>query len=190
MQFTAKMQKALCHFAAYRNKTKAYRHAYDTDNMSDATIRHEAWLIFEHPIMAQAVAQMDAVAAATVKIDAAWVLERLARLADFNINKFIEHDADTGKAVYNFTEATDRDWYCISEYSTKMITKADGDLHNVEDVKLKAHCKLKALALCGKHTNVGAFVDRLEVSGTLGIAQLNTDEYKQARKEMLGGDDC
>lgn len=187
--FTAKMQDALQHFAVQRNKAAAYRHAYDTSAMASATIQHEAHLLFKHPLMAAAVSSMQAVAAATVKIDAVWVLKRAALLADFNINKFI-HVESSGIAVYDFSEATDDDWYCISEYTVKGLVRRSDNTYMVDEIKIKATCKLQALKLVGQHIAVGAFKDQLELTGALGIAQISTGEYKAARQEMLNEDEC
>jgi len=90
-------------------------------------------------------------------IDAQWVLKRAALLADFNIRKFLKVD-DIGNAVYNFKDATDDDWYCISEYTVDNVFKGSGeDVYEVERIKLKAFDKLKALDLVGRHVKVKAF---------------------------------
>lgn len=100
----------------------------------------------------------------TLQIDALWVLKRAALLADFNINKFIR--VNNGEAVYDFSEATEDDWYCIQEYVTdSSFVKGEMGLVPVEKVRLKSYDKLRALELVGKHINVGAFKDKLELSG-------------------------
>lgn len=100
-----------------------------------------------------------------MRIDAAWVLKRAALLADFNIKKFIKVD-HLGTAVYDFTDATDDDWYCIHEYVTESsFIKGDLGLMPVDKVKLKTYDKLRALELVGKHIDIGAFKDKLELSG-------------------------
>jgi hypothetical protein len=99
-----------------------------------------------------------------LQIDALWVLKRAALLADFNINKFIK--VSGGDAVYDFSTATDDDWYCIQEYVTdSSFVKGEMGLVPVEKVRLKSYDKLRALELVGKHINVGAFKDKLEISG-------------------------
>ena len=188
--FTDKMGATLAAYAKCRNKTRAYRSVYDCTNCNPQTVRRDAYELFRHPLMVQAVAQMEATAAATIKIDAAWVLKRAALLADFNIEKFICID-EAGVAVYDFSEATDDDWYCISEYTVDIIWKGSGDRkYEVERVKLKSESRIRALELCGKHVDVQAFREQIEHSGIMGIAQLSTDEYKEARQTMLADDDC
>ena len=191
-QFTAKMQNALAHYAKdpTRNKVAAYSHAYDCSNMQKQTIAVKACELFNHPLMAQAVSQLLATAAVQVKIDAAWVLKRASLLANFNINRFIKKQTD-GTAVYDFSTATDDDWYCISEYTVDTIVKGKGqDAYEVDRVKLKGTCKLRALELVGKHTEVQAFKEQIEHTGAMAFTQLNAEEFRQARRDMIKEDDC
>lgn len=157
-QLSPKMRKALDFYAKDPNKSKreAYRHGYNAYKMSDKVAAVRANELFKHPLMVEAVESMNKAAAERNAIDASWVLNKLQLLAEFNINKFIVIRND--KAYYDFSKATDDDWYCISEYSRDTVTKAvAGDLVEVEKVKLKAACKLTALKLAGQHIGVGAF---------------------------------
>lgn len=101
------------------------------------------------------------------EIDALWVLKRAAKLANFNIEDFIVEE--DGKAYYDFRKATRDDWYCISEYTVKTIRGKGDSLIPVEEVKLKAYDKLRALELVGKHVDVAAFKERLEHSGRVEL---------------------
>lgn len=157
-QLSAKMRKALDFYAKDPKKSKreAYRHGYNAYKMADHVAAVRANELFHHPAMVEAVEAMNKAAAERNAIDASWVLNKLQLLAEFNINKFIVIRND--KAYYDFSKATDDDWYCISEYSRDTVTKAvAGDLVEVEKVKLKAACKLTALKLAGQHIGVGAF---------------------------------
>lgn len=100
----------------------------------------------------------------TLKIDTLWVLKRAALLADFNINDFIV--VKGGVAFYDFSKATKDDWYCISEYTNEQVMVEGGeDLIPANKVKIKPYDKLRALELVGKHVDVGAFKDKVELSG-------------------------
>ncbi len=190
-QFTAKMQKALAHYAAdeNRNKVAAYKSAYNTENMQKHVIAVKADELFKHPLMAQALMHMTATASEKVAIDAAWVLKRAALLADFNINRFITVQED-GTAVYDFSGATDDDWYCISEYTVETLTKRDvAGPYEVDKLKLKTFDKLRALELVGKHVHVQAFSEKVEHTGSVALGHLTMDEFKKARSEMLEEDD-
>lgn len=189
--FTQRHAVAFAHYAEHRIKSQAFAHATDTTGMDKRTIWREGWKLFAHPAMKQAIKQLDAEVYAKAGIDAAWVLERATRLADFDISKFIRVDDDTGTAVYDFSAATDDDWYCISEYTAdKVIKGAQDGKYEVERVKIKGHCKLRALELVGKHTAVQAFVEKVEHTGIIATVTMTTAEYKAARAEMLADDDC
>lgn len=193
-RLTPKKEKALSHYLKHRDVNAAYRSAYDCSGMTDRTIASRAYDLFADPVLKAIIESVQHATVAEVKeeikIDAKWVLERASRLADFNINRFIQID-DSGQAVYNFNDATDLDWYCISEYTYDRILKGPKDAtYPVEKVKLKANCKLKALELVGKHIDVAAFEERISVQGELATLDMNLEEYKQARREMIAEDDC
>lgn len=85
-----------------------------------------------------------------LKIDAFWILRRAALLADFNIKKFLRDDPN-GNAVYDFSTASDDDWYCISEFTVDEINRGSGnDVYDVDRIKLKAHDKIRALELVSR----------------------------------------
>ena len=157
-RMTERMLKALDYYAKDPKKCKsdAYRHGYNVTKLSNKVVTVRAAELFSHPLVAAAVEEMNAEAARLRSVDAAWVLAKLQLLAEFNINKFIVIRND--KAYYDFSKATDEDWYCITEYSRDTVTKAFGDsLIEVDKVKLKSACKLTALKLAGQHVGVGAF---------------------------------
>ncbi len=124
------------------------------------------------------------------RIDSEWVLKRARLLADFNIRKFITVTAN-GDAVYDFTEATDDDWYCIEEYTTEQAyRRTQGGQVPVDKLKIKTPSKVAALKLVGDHVKVQAFKENIEHSGTVTQINMTADEYKQARAEAMAQDDC
>lgn len=119
--------------------------------------------IMSYPECQEYLAQLQAERLAEVKIDANWLLKRLSMIAEFNLAKFISVNKD-GLAYYDFTTATDDDWYCISELTVDQISKGAGeDMYYVDRVKLKPESKMKALELIGRHVDVQAFREKLEV---------------------------
>ncbi len=102
-------------------------------------------------------------------LNATWILERTAQLASFNISSFIKVNEATGEAVYDFSEATEADWYCIQEVSCDPLLLAAKDNKDdpipVNKVKIKSYDKLRALELMGKHVDIGAFKEKVELSG-------------------------
>lgn len=182
----------LGHYAQHRSRRRAYEHVYP-DEVGAKTPRElnaAAQRAFRSPLMREAMAQMEATAMARVQIDAAWVLRKAVLLADFNIAKFVVVDNETGQAFYDFSEASDDDWYCIQELTVDEITRGrGGDQYEVERVKLKSFDKLRALELVAKHRDVQALEERINLSGQVGIAQIPVEDYKRAREEMLKQDD-
>ena len=123
-------------------------------------------------------------------VDAEWVLRRARLLADFNIRKFITV-TDAGDAVYDFTEATDDDWYCIEEYTTEQAyRRIQGGQVPVDKLKMKTGSKAIALKLVGDHVKVQAFKENIEHSGTVTQINMTPTDYKKARQEMITDDNC
>ena len=195
--YTEKQLTALHHYVVNGSKLEAYRFAYDVENMKEKTIQTKTWELWRQPHMKAALALIQKAAKQRqtemlekISIDAAWVLERTALLANFNIKAFIKID-EAGQAYYDFSTATDNDWYCISEYTVDVIEKGKGDdkLY-VDRVKVKTTDKLRALELVGRHISVQAFKDQLASTNTHMVTNLNREEFVAARKEMLENDEC
>lgn len=195
-KFTANQFVALQNYVKNGgNKTAAYRAAYNPSTVGAATA--SAYQLFNQWYMVAAVKLIDEAAMELLNqklndmvIDKAWVLHRAALLANFNIKKFIVVD-ELGNAVYDFKNATDDDWYCISEYTVDEISSGERDkTYQVERVKLKTVDKLRALELVGKHVDVQAWKEQVETTGTTTQVIMGADEYKKARAEVLAKDDC
>lgn len=190
--FTARMQKVVEHYVndPTRNKVAAYRAGYDCSRMTVHVVSVRAAELFKHPIVSQVTAQLHDEFKRAAKVDALWVLEKLQMLAEFNIARFIVTQ-DDGTAVYDFSNATEDDWYCISEYSTDIVQRrAENGVYEVEKIKLKPHCRLKAIELIGKLTGVKAFSENVDINALVGVSELDVEQFKTARRDMLADDDC
>lgn len=158
-------------YGLVRNRRKAWRKAggHSADYQSAVN----------RPHITSVLNQIDADAIRLSGIDKAWVLRRAALIADFNIQAFLHTDPDTGKPYFDFSEATDDEWYCIQEYSeTPVLTKGRIEANNI---KLKFEAKMAALRLIAEHTDVDALVPQKVV--------LSGDDYVAIRKAMLQKDD-
>ena len=133
----------------------------------------------------------------TMKINSLWVLKRVALLADFNIAKFIKVSGD--KAYYDFSQATDDDWYCISEYAVDVAIAKVAEANKetampVEKMKIKSYDKLRALELVGKHMDVDAFRTKVQhigdINNPVGVVTIAMDAkdassaYQNLLKDM------
>lgn len=189
-KFTEKMQKALrCYLAdPKRNMTEAYRQAYDCSGMQEQTICARASDLFNHPIVNAAVQSANALIVREAAVDANWVLKRAVMLADFNINKFVKIGPE-GLPIYDFTKATDEDWYCIEELTVDHIWKGSGEFaYEVDRVKIKTSRKTQALQLV--HKLIGGPDVIIKHKGAVGLMHMDVEQYKQARRQMLNQDDC
>lgn len=167
-----------------RNKIEAYKRAYETAGLAASVVRSRAYALFREEHMQFAVRQVEDAELERMKVDGSWVLRRAALLADFNINVFVEVD-EHGTAYYDFSSATDDDWYCISEMTIDRIVKGmNNDKHAVDRVRLKPHDKIKALRLVAEHVDVQA------VQQNIKHEVFDVAAYKKARLEMLVQDDC
>ncbi|MBL4591291.1 MAG: terminase small subunit [Phycisphaerales bacterium] len=124
------------------------------------------------------------------QVDSEWVLRRAKLLAEFSLYKFVKFKEGEG-AVYDFSEATPDDWYCIEEYATEQISKMlEGDSIPVHKLKIKTPSKVAALKLVGDHVSVQAFKENVGHSGEVTQIVMNAEDYKKARQEALADDDC
>jgi len=187
---TAKQLAALQHFVVNQNKTEAYKHAYDTDDMHPRTINREAIRLFKSPVLESMVLTMQQQAAENIGVSVEWVLHRAKLLADFNLKRFLYVDGD-GAAYYDFTQATEDDWYCISEYCVDIVQKGAGeDKYEAERIKIKGEAKLKALEMVAKLGGMQGYNNKLEIGGSVAVLNLSTDEYLAAREQVIEHDDC
>lgn len=148
-------------------KSKAY--TWVKDGKCPANKRH----VFD------AIQKAKKARAERTQIDADWLLKRLAMIADFNINRFLTVNK-LGQAYYDFSTATDDDWYCISELTSDQILKGKGDdIYEVERVKLKIMDRMKALEMIGRHIDVSAFRENLDVN-----VNDRRDALAKARKRL------
>ena len=100
-----------------------------------------------------------------MEVDSRWVLKKAALLADFNIRKFLRAEED-GRLYYDFSEATDEDWYCVGELTVDQIPISDKDNKvYVDRIRLKSVDKIRALEMVGKHIDVNAFKTNVTIGG-------------------------
>lgn len=109
------------------------------------------------------------------RVDSEWVLRRAKLIADFSLGKFLRM-TDGGDAVYDFSEATEDDWYCVEQYTTEQSYRkaAGGEPVPVDKLKIKVPSKVAALKLVGDHVNVQAFKQQIEHSGAVACELTRT----------------
>lgn len=125
------------------------------------------------------------------RIDKSWIIRRARLLVDFNLKNFMRVN-ENGSAVYDFSEATLDDWWCLEEFVNERTFRslAKGDEIEVEKVRIKTASKIAALRLIGDHVDIAAFKTGIEVNGTMTQQIVMTpEEYQAARTKMIEGDD-
>lgn len=190
MQLTKAETEYVENYIVNRNKLEAYTAAYSTENSAEKTIRRNAQLVYRRPRVKKAIEICLQQMMEISQINAAWVLRRAALIADFNIRDFIEIDAD-GRAVLNFEDASDDDWYCIQELVMEecLAPLTSGEKVEVEKVKFKPSSKIEALKLVGQHRDVSAFDRTIKVTGAIAHGIVTPDQFVEAREKMLKSDD-
>lgn len=183
---TPQRQAAADYFVIHGNKTASFRHAYACENRSDVNVRASAATLFKRKditeyVLSQqrGIQELAAAKSEHAVVNSAWVLRRAAMLANFNIRRFIRTD-DNGHAVYDFSEATDDDWYCIDEYTYSLVDVGKEGGLRVDKIKIKTSTKIRALELVGRHVSVQAFKDTTDSTVTLETYEL-TDTERDAR---------
>ena len=138
----------------------------------------EGTKLMKSPLVCRAIAAALEEKTRLARIDASWVLKRLALLADFSIKAFVFVD-EGGRLYYDFSAATDEDWYCIDEITVGAMRAqarqtTDGSIEKlyVDQVKIKTTPKLKALDMLGKHVDVGAFKERADADGIVTVTEV------------------
>jgi len=121
-----------------------------------AGVQGEALL--KKPEIAALVAKGKAERAERTKITADRVLQELARVAFSNIKDFVTFDSDGIVRIKNSEDLTPEQAACIAEV-TQVYTEKSSSF------KFKLHDKLRALELVGKHVDVQAFKEKLEIAG-------------------------
>lgn len=111
-------------------------------------------------------------------ITLAYIQNRLKLLVEFNIIKFLK--VIDGVPYFDFTKATEDDWYCLTEMSSSEVLQfaVTGEkLIPLNAVKFKTNCKVKSLELLGK--TIAAYTDKTENHDEVQIVFADDYEWKE-----------
>jgi Phage terminase, small subunit len=153
-----------------RNAAAAYRTAYDAAKMSDAAVQVEACKLLKHPSVALRVEAVVERAAERTEVTVERTIAELVRMA------FYDPADIAGKPI-----SGPKDIASLPEDVRRAIIGWGWDRNGNFTVKLAD--KRGALDLIGRH--LGAWTDKLEVSGTISLA----DRLAAARKRVNGDGD-
>jgi len=109
-----------------------------------------------------------------VEIDAEWVLRELKALNDVSLSDFAIIDKDTGEFEFDLSKATKSQ---LSALSTLQIDSSHDPVFGKKvKMKLGLNDKIKVLEAIGRHVNVNAFKESLNVNAEIKIYIDKEDE--------------
>jgi phage terminase small subunit len=115
------------------------------------------------------------------KIDAAWLLTRLGDMADADITDIIDEETGAYKRVHDWPLIWRR---MLNASDMKEIFEFDHEQKRQEKIgeiiKYRFVDRMKALEMLGKHTNVQAFKERIETTGSVDMNMKSTLTQEQA----------
>lgn len=158
---TPKQQRFVEEYLIDLNATQAAIRA----GYSAATAMEQGYQLLQNSSVAEAITALKAKRSEKTGIDAAWLLTRLAKEADADLNDIYD-EAGALKPV--------KDWPMIWRQGLvggiKVVEERD-DKGNVVGIirEVKLSDRVKRLELIGKHVDVQAFKERVEHSGAMAL---------------------
>lgn len=164
---TAKQEAAARKYMECRNKSEAYRFAYNTDRMKDKTVHERACVLFKVDKVRARVEELQAEAAERNDITVDRVLSELALLGFANMEDYIRISKD-GDPYVDLSEMTREQAAAISEIAVDDYVEGRGEnTRAVKKVRVKFHDKKGALVDIGKY--LGMFKDVLDHTGNITV---------------------
>jgi phage terminase small subunit len=145
---------------------------------SAASARTTACRLLKKAEIQARITELSGQAAAKSTVDASWVLNRLKEEAEADIaDLYDEHGAL--KPVHQWPKIWRQG--LVQGIKTEQLTIDGAAVGTVRDIKLDS--RIKRTELLGRHTNVQAFKDQIEVTGTVNLAD------RLARASQRGTDE-
>lgn len=173
MTLTAKMQRFRDEYLVDLNATRAYRAAGYKG--SDAVCAVQGSRLLRNPKVAASIAEAMEARSQRTKVDADWVAKRLQAEAEADLADLYD---DNGNLL------PVKQWPLIwrqglvAGVETVRERGDDGEASSVDKIKISD--RVKRIELLGKHVDVQAFKDRVEVDVTDDAAKLLAEARKAA----------
>ena len=166
-QLTAKQEKAIQEYMSLRDKTAAYRSAYNCENMKPATINRRAKDFFDDGKIKARVDQLEAKLLEKNMIKADDVIKELACTAFIDPALFFD---EHGKLL-SIKEIPEYARRAIASIKVRKEFSGETDEHGKkifdDVVEIKTNDKLKALELLGKTNFLKLFTEENNSSETI-----------------------
>lgn len=141
----------------------AYREAYPkSKNWKDKTVWEKSSRLYNDGKVQARIAELVQAAAKRAEIDAAYVLKRLVEIDQMDVADILDDDGSV-KAIARWPKIWRQ--YLSGMDLAEMYAGAGDDKQIVGVLKkIKWPDKVKNLELLGKHLNVGAFVEKIDMT--------------------------
>lgn len=178
MALTAKQQRFVEEYLVDMNATRAYRAAGYQG--SDAVCAVEGSKLLRNPKVAEAIAAAMSERSKRTKVDADWVLQRLRLEAEADLADLYD-DNNNLLPVKQWPLIWRQGLIGGVETVREKAKDGEGDDSFVDKVKISE--RVKRIELIGKHVDVQAFKERLEVDVTDDAATLLAQARKASGRE-------
>jgi phage terminase small subunit len=176
------------------NASAAYRAAYSTSKMTEATINKEASQLLKHPLIASRLSETVQAAAEGAKLTVQRIIEEYMRVAFLDPAKLFD-EAGNLLPIHSMEEGARRAIGGIDVVELGGNTGKEGDSIVSQIKKIKLLDKLSALNDLGRH--MGIFVDKKEITGKDGAplqqsgvllvgAVMSEDDWERSAKANAG----
>jgi len=155
---TIKQERYCQEFVRTGNMSEAYRRAYDAESCSAQVVANEASKLFKNPEVMARVVELQDGAAERAEIDASYVLRRLREIDEMDCLDILDDDGNLLPV---------RDWPKVWRQFIGGFELVQTDEYTALK-KIKWPDKVKNLELLGKHLNVGAFVEKRDLTSSDG----------------------
>lgn len=176
MSLTPQREAFAAALAQGMTQAAAYRIAYPkSTKWADSALWSEASRVAADPKVSARVAELVGQAAKANEVTVERVVREFARLAFSSPRAMFNEDGSPKK----ITDLTDDEAAAVAGF--EVVSVGNAILGEGQVVKVKLADKRAALADLGRHLKM--FVDRVEVSGSISVA----DTLRQARERRKGG---
>lgn len=168
-ELTVKQRRFVNQYLVDMNATQAAIRA----GYSESTARQQGAYLLSNPNVLEAIMSGAEEQAERTKIDADWVLLRVADMLEADITDIVDDDGS-----YKPVKQWPKVWrQMLSGMDIKELYEGRGDNRERigEVVKIRFVDRLKALEILGKHVNVQAFRERIDTNLTLNVEPIDAD---------------